>query len=234
MTQMTNKDRTIKKERIKYLVELLNNACFSYYALAQPIMSDKEFDLLYEELEMLEKKLDFVLCNSPTQKVNYEMIDEFKKVKHTIPLISLKKEKTIKGVEEFIKGKESYASLKIDGLTTNIKYNNGILIEASTRGQEDITHNIRTYKNVPLKIPFKGYLEIAGESYIYLKDFEEINEGLSENEKYKTARNLASGSVKNLDSRKCAERKLHFRAFKISVVEGMKFTTKTQQLEWLL
>ena len=234
MTQMTNKDRTIKKERIKYLVELLNNACFSYYALAQPIMSDKEFDLLYEELEMLEKELDFVLCNSPTQKVDYEMIDEFKKVKHTIPLISLKKEKTIKGVEEFIKGKESYASLKIDGLTTNIKYNNGILIEASTRGQEDITHNIRTYKNVPLKIPFKGYLEIAGESYIYLKDFEEINEGLSENEKYKTARNLASGSVKNLDSRKCAERKLHFRAFKISVVEGMKFTTKTQQLEWLL
>ena len=224
----------IKGERIKYLVELLNNACFTYYTLAQPIMSDKEFDLLYEELEMLEKKLDFVLCNSPTQKVNYEMIDEFKKVKHTIPLISLKKEKTIKGVEEFIKGKESYASLKIDGLTTNIKYNNGILIEASTRGQEDITHNIKTYKNVPLVIPFKGYLEIAGESYIHLNDFEEINEGLPENEKYKTARNLASGSVKNLDSRKCAERKLHFRAFKISVVEDMKYTTKTQQLEWLL
>lgn len=225
--------------RIKELITLLNKACHAYYNLAKPIMTDKQYDALFDELKSLEAETGFILSISPTQRVGYEVISKLQKIKHSINLKSLDKIKNdIPALKKFIDVAECMLMLKADGLTVEHIYENGKHLQSSTRGDgeigEDITHNSKTFLNLPLEIPFKGHLKIAGEAIIHIDDFEAINALLDEEDKYATIRNLASGSVRQLDSKICKERKIRFYAFNLLEAEGMNFTKKSEQLDWLV
>ena len=217
-------------ERMKWLINKLNEANHAYYNLNKPIMTDREYDKLYDELLELEQKTGIVLSNSPTQNVGCEVVSKLNKVEHEIPLLSLNKTKNIYILKQFIGDRECVLSLKCDGLTTKLEYKNGELFRASTRGNgkvgEDITHNVRTYRNVPLRI--NDDLVVVGESIITYDDFEKINETLEE--KYSNPRNLASGSVRQLDSKICAERNVRFLAFGL---QNSTFSKKSDDLNYL-
>lgn len=212
-----------KINRIKELVLQLNTYRNEYYNNNDPSISDKQYDDLFDKLSVLEQQTGFVLSNSPTQTVGYTVIDKLPKVIHTYPLLSLGKTTDINEFSDFTKGKDADLMLKMDGLTGELIYENGLLISGSTRGDGEegslITENVKAFMNVPLKISYKGHLKVTGEMYIHKNDFDEINSKLPEEEKYKTPRNLASGSVQLLDSRECAKRKIYFCAF--NVIEGM-------------
>ena len=211
-----------KINRIRTLIEELNMHRDAYYNDSVTFISDKEYDEKFDELEALEKETGFVLTNSPTQTVGYEVKSELKKVTHCYPpMLSLDKTKDLNKVIEFIGPKDALVMAKMDGLTCRITYKNGELIRAETRGDghegEDITHNIKVVRNVPLTIDYKEEFIVDGELIVDKSDFEELREKFvdKKGKKYKNARNFASGSVRLLDSSKCAERRVQFIAWKL-------------------
>jgi len=226
-----------KIKRIQELVKELNIHRHNYYNLNKPTISDKEYDIIFDELSNLEKEYDFVLSNSPTQTVGYEVISKLQKVEHPIPLKSLSKTKSIDEINQWRKNQDILAMLKADGLTNEIVYQNGTLIEGSTRGNsfigELITHNCKTYRNLPKVIPFKGFLRLAGESIIHKDDFDKINSKLSDEDKYATPRNLVSGSCRQLNSKICSQREVYYYAFGILECDEELSDSKFEQFKWL-
>lgn len=211
-----------KIKRIKELVELLNKASYAYYNTGNTIMTDQEFDSMMEELKYFEQETGFILSNSPTQKVGVEVKAQLNKVKHTRPMLSLDKCHTTKELIEFAGNDPCYMSVKCDGLTTRLIYENGELIGAETRGDgeigQDVFLHVKNYINVPLKIPYTNRFVIDGESVIFNSDFIDINANLSEDEQFANPRNLASGTLSNLDTNITKQRHMRFIAWR--VIEG--------------
>ena len=209
-----------KIDRIKDLVEQLNAASESYYAKDQEIMSNYEYDKLYDELVELEKETGVTLANSPTVNVGYEAVDELPKERHESPMLSLGKTKSREELRDWLQGNPAILSWKLDGLTIVLTYREGKLAKAVTRGNgeigEVITNNAKVFKNVPLKIPYQGELVLRGEAVISYKDFEKINETIGDADaKYKNPRNLCSGSVRQLNNEITAKRNVRFYAFSL-------------------
>ena len=226
-----------KIERIHELTARLNVYRHNYYNLNKPTISDQKYDAMFDELSTLEKECNLVLYNSPTITVGYEVVSKLQKVEHPIPLKSLSKTKSIDEINQWRKNQDILGMLKADGLTNEIVYNEGMLIEGSTRGNsiigELITHNCKVYKNIPKQIPFKGFLRIAGESIIHKDDFDKINSKLSEEDKYATPRNLVSGSCRQLKSEICSQREVYFYAFGILECSEELSDSKYEQFKWL-
>lgn len=211
-------------KRIYELVERLNRYRHEYYNENSPSVDDAVYDRLYDELEKLEKETGIVLSNSPTQTVGYKAVSRLETVKHPVPLLSLDKTKSVKELISFLKKQTSLLMLKLDGLTIKLVYEDGKLIEGSTRGDgekgEIITHNVPAFHNVPLTIPYKNRLVITGEGFIQKSIFERLKDTLrgSDGKPYRNARNLASGSIRCLNPEICRERHISFFAF--NVLEG--------------
>ena len=228
-----------KMDRIKELVELLNKAGKSYYSEGRELMSNYEYDALYDELGMLEKETGYILSNSPTVNVGYEVLSELPKERHESPMLSLDKTKRPEALAEWLGSQKGLLSWKLDGLTIVLTYDNGQLQKAVTRGNgevgEIITNNARVFKNVPVTIPFKGKLVLRGEAIITYSDFERINEQIPEADaKYKNPRNLCSGSVRQLNNEITAQRNVHFFAFTLVSAQDVDFDNSRQrQFEWL-
>lgn len=210
-----------KIPRIKELINQLKEACKGYYLLDAPIMTDKEYDKLYDELMHLENETKFILSSSPTQKVQGEVLSSLKKIQHTETMLSADKSKDINDIIKFMGDQECVLSWKLDGLTLVLRYNHGKLQQAITRGGgdegEDVTHTVKTFSNIPLTIDYKGYLEIRGEGLVSFKDFKIINEELiiQGKDTYESPRNLAAGSVRQLNANITKSRNLIFFAFGI-------------------
>lgn len=230
---------TGKKERMQELIKILNEASKAYYAEDREIMSNFEYDRLYEELEGLEKETGIVLSGSPTVRVGYESVEELPKERHESPMLSLGKTKSREELKDWLQGKEAILSWKLDGLTVVLTYRNGALFKAVTRGNgeigEVITGNARTFKNIPLNIAFKGELVLRGEAVITYSDFEKINEEIPEAEaKYKNPRNLCSGSVRQLNNEITAKRNVRFYAFTLVSAEDVDFhNSREEQFRFL-
>ena len=230
---------TGKKERMQELIKILNEASKAYYAEDREIMSNFEYDRLYEELEGLEKETGIVLSGSPTVSVGYESVEELPKERHESPMLSLGKTKSREELKDWLQGKEAILSWKLDGLTVVLTYRNGVLFKAVTRGNgeigEVITGNARTFKNIPLNIAFKGELVLRGEAVITYSDFEKINEEIPEAEaKYKNPRNLCSGSVRQLNNEITAKRNVRFYAFTLVSAEDADFhNSREEQFRFL-
>lgn len=220
-----------KLERMKELINILNNASNAYYNQT-PIMSDYEWDKLYDELDLLEYVTEIVLANSPTHNVGYSVSDELKEVEHNHPMLSLDKTKSVDELIEFIGNKDCFLSVKADGLTTSLHYINGKLVGAETRGDgvrgTECLQNVLTMKNVPKEIPYKDELIIDGETIIGWDTFREINDKLPEDKKYKHPRNLVSGSLQLLDSKEAANRNMRFVAWR--VIKGFEHKTPSEDL----
>ena len=221
-----------KSARMKELVEILNKASKAYYAKDEEIMSNYEYDRLYDELVRLEEEIGVTLAGSPTVTVGYEAVDELPKETHEKPMLSLAKTKDREELKAWLNGKEALLSWKLDGLTIVLTYEEGKLMKAVTRGNgevgEVITPNAKVFVNVPLQIPFKGSLVLRGEAVITYSDFEEINNQLSEDEeKYKNPRNLCSGSVRQLNNEITAKRNVRFYAFSL-----VKASLNDEEKEW--
>ncbi len=227
-----------KITRIQELVKQLNQYRHEYYNLNKPTVSDATYDNFFDQLKSLEEETGFILSNSPTQTVGYQVVSKLQKIQHPIPLKSLDKTKSIDELVKWSKNKELLLMIKADGLTIELDYDNGVLVEASTRGNgeigEIVTHNAKVFKNIPLRIPFKGKLSLSGEAVIHRNDFEKINSLLPEEEKYATPRNLVAGSVRQLDSKICAKRDVYFYAFNILRCSEKLLDTKYDNLNWLL
>lgn len=206
-------------DKIKELVEKLNHYRDIYYNESRSEISDFEYDNLFDELSSLEKESGFVMTTSPTQTVGYEVKSKLDKVTHNHPMLSLDKTKNVNDVIKFLDGKDGVVMAKMDGLTCSVRYLNGKLVSAETRGNgeigEDILHCAKTIKNLPLEINCLEEVVIDGEVIITYDDFEKINSTLSENERYKHPRNLASGSIRQLDSSIAAKRNMKFIAWKM-------------------
>lgn len=204
-----------KIKRLKELTEQLNHYRDSYYNNSESLISDKQYDDLFDELQNLEEETGIVMSNSPTKTVGYEVKSKLEKVKHSHPMLSLDKTKSTDDLVKFSNGMDCIISLKLDGLTVLNTYNNGVLCQAETRGNgeegEIITHNAKVFDNLPLNIPYDSKFEIEGEAIITQSDFEKINI----NGEYKNCRNLASGSVRQLDSNVTKNRHVRFIAWKI-------------------
>ena len=226
-----------KIERIKELTKELNQYRNEYYNQNKPSVNDATYDKLFDELSVLEKETGFILSNSPTQTVGYEVISKLQKRTHPTPLKSLDKTKSIDKLNKFKGDKEVILMLKADGLTVEVDYENGIFVGAYTRGNgeigEDISHNALTFKNLPKQIAYKGKLRLCGEAIIHWDDFDKMNEALSEEEKYATPRNLTSGSVRQLDSSICAKRKVYWYAFNILECDKNLSDSKYENFKWL-
>ncbi len=228
-----------KQDRIKELVEILNRAAYSYEQENIEIMSNYEYDALYDELLKLEEETGFVMSNSPTRKVGYEVVSELPKERHKSPMLSLDKTKDPEALKAFLQDKEGILSWKMDGLTNVLTYNNGELVKAVTRGNgeigEIITNNARVYKNIPLKIPYTGELVIRGEAIITYSEFERINaEAGDDTAKYKNPRNLCSGSVRQLNNEITAKRNVLLYVFGLISTGGdISFSTRSEGFDWL-
>ena len=226
-------------DRMKELVQKLNEASKAYYAQDIEIMSNYEYDKLYDELLELEKETGVTLSNSPTVNVGYEAVEELPKEAHKTPMLSLNKTKDREELRQWVLNKEAILSWKLDGLTIVLTYNEGKLAKAVTRGNgeigEVITNNARTFQNLPLTISYKGELIIRGEAVITYSDFEKVNSRFTEEqEKYKNPRNLCSGSVRQLNSKITAERKVRFFAFSLVEAAGVDFeNSRERQLLFL-
>lgn len=213
-----------KSARMKELVDILNEASKAYYAKDEEIMSNFEYDALYDELVKLEEETGVTFAKSPTVNVGYEAVDELPKEAHEKPMLSLAKTKSREELRDWLNKKEALLSWKLDGLTIVLTYEDGKLFKAVTRGNgevgEVITPNAKVFVNVPLQIPFKGQLVLRGEAVITYTDFEKINSQLAEDEeKYKNPRNLCSGSVRQLNNEITAKRNVRFYAFSLVKAE---------------
>lgn len=228
-----------KSDRIKELVDTLNKAAKVYYSGTDEIMSNLEYDRLYDELKALEDETGIVLAGSPTHKVGYETLSELPKEEHERPMLSLDKTKSVEELAAFAGTHKSLLSWKLDGLTVVVTYRDGELYKAVTRGNgyvgEVITPNAKVFVNLPAKIPYKGELVIRGEAIITYSDFERINRSIEEDEnKYKNPRNLCSGSVRQLNNRITAERNVRLIAFALIRADGVDFgNSRQKQFEWL-
>ena len=236
----------IKKDRMKELVAILNEASKAYYQKDTEIMSNLEYDRLYDELVSLEKETGIVLANSPTVHVGYEVLSELEKQEHPTPMLSLDKTKEVSALISWLGNHEGVLSWKLDGLTVVLTYEGGELKNAVTRGNgeigEVITNNAKTFVNVPKQIPYLGRLVLRGEAVIRYSDFNKMNEEIPEAEgKYKNPRNLCSGSVRQLNNEITAKRHVHFYAFALVAdvlnEQQMKETgydnTMTGRFSWL-
>lgn len=236
-----------KQERLKELVGILNEASKAYYQKDTEIMSNLEYDALYDELLALEKETGIVLANSPTVNVGYEVLSELEKQAHPSPMLSLDKTKEVNVLVQWLGSHEGVLSWKLDGLTVVLTYRNGTLNHAVTRGNgeigEVITNNAKTFVNIPKQIPYKGELVIRGEAVIKYSDFNRMNEQIVNIEdRYKNPRNLCSGSVRQLNNEITANRNVHFYAFSLvadvldeTAVKDMGFdNTVTGRFDWLM
>lgn len=224
---------TKKMNRMKELVATLQEASKAYYAENREIMSNYDYDRLYDELEELEKETGVILSDSPTVSVGYESVDELPKERHESPMLSLGKTKSREELQEWLQGKPAILSWKLDGLTVVLTYYEGKLAKAVTRGNgevgEVITNNARTFKNLPVSIAYQGELVLRGEAVITYSDFERINEEIPEAEaKYKNPRNLCSGSVRQLNNEITAKRNVRFFAFALVRADGVDFSNSRE------
>lgn len=226
-------------QRMKELVEKLDQAAKTYYQEDREIMSNQEYDSLYDQLEQLEKETGTVLTNSPTVRVGYEAVNELPKEEHPSPMLSLDKTKDREVLRGFIGNHKCLLSWKLDGLTIVLTYENGELVKAVTRGNgivgEVITNNARVFRNIPLRIPYKGQLVLRGEAIITYSEFERINETIGDADaKYKNPRNLCSGSVRQLNNEITAKRNVRFYAFALVSAQDVDFSnSREQQFIWL-
>ena len=228
-----------KIKRMKELIPLLSEAAKAYYQESREIMSNFEYDRLYDELLKLEQETGTVFAGSQTQKVGYEVLSELPKERHERPMLSLNKTKSVDELREWLGGQTGLLSWKMDGLTVVLTYEDGILAKAVTRGNgeigEVITPNARTFINVPTTIPYKGQLILRGEAVISYSDFEKLNDSIADvDAKYKNPRNLCSGSVRQLNSGITASRNVRFMAFALVRADGVDFkNSRKEQFLWL-
>ena len=228
-----------KTKRIRELIGTLRAAGRAYYQESREIMSNFEYDKLYDELVSLEKETGIVFANSPTQNVGYEVVSALPKERHEKPMLSLNKTKSVEELADWLGGQTGLLSWKMDGLTIVLTYQNGTLVKAVTRGNgeigEVITANAKAFVNVPLNISYQGELILRGEAIIRYSDFEKINEQIEDvDAKYKNPRNLCSGSVRQLNSEITAQRHVHFYAFSLVKADGIDFkNSRKEQFEWL-
>ena len=228
-----------KTKRIRELIGTLRAAGRAYYQESREIMSNFEYDKLYDELVSLEKETGIVFANSPTQNVGYEVVSVLPKERHEKPMLSLNKTKSVEELADWLGGQTGLLSWKMDGLTIVLTYQNGTLVKAVTRGNgeigEVITANAKAFVNVPLNISYQGELILRGEAIIRYSDFEKINEQIEDvDAKYKNPRNLCSGSVRQLNSEITAQRQVHFYAFSLIKADGIDFkNSRKEQFEWL-
>ncbi|MDM8124989.1 NAD-dependent DNA ligase LigA [Mediterraneibacter glycyrrhizinilyticus] len=241
-SKMVNSVKTESDDKMKHmreLVDLLNRARRAYEQEDKEIMSNYEYDRLYDELQELEKELGTTLAASPTVNVGYEVLSELPKERHERPMLSLDKTKDVARLKEFLGGQKAMISWKLDGLTIVLTYRNGTLEKAVTRGNgevgEVVTNNARVFKNIPLTIPYQGELVLRGEAVISYKDFEKINEEIGDADaKYKNPRNLCSGSVRQLNNEITAKRNVRFYAFTLVQAGGVDFkNSRLYQMQWL-
>lgn len=228
-----------KAERIRQLVEELREAGRAYYQESREIMSNYEYDRLYDELERLEQETGIILASSPTQNVGHEVVSALPKERHDQPMLSLNKTKSVEELGQWLGEQKGLLSWKMDGLTIVLTYENGSLVKAVTRGNgeigEVITANAKKFINVPLSIPYKGQLILRGEAVIRYSDFEKINAQIEDvDARYKNPRNLCSGSVRQLNSEITARRNVRFFAFSLVKADGVDFeNSRCCQFEWL-
>lgn len=228
-----------KRQRMQELIEILNEAGKAYYQEAEEIMSNLQYDRLYEELVELEQELGITLANSPTVNVGYEVLSELPKERHEKPMLSLDKTKDVERLKEFLGAQKALISWKLDGLTIVLTYRDGTLQKAVTRGNgevgEVITNNAKVFRNVPLHIAYQGELILRGEAVIGYKDFEKINAEIADvDAKYKNPRNLCSGSVRQLNNEITAKRNVKFFAFSLVKADGVDFeNSRKKQFAWL-
>ncbi|MBQ5869919.1 MAG: NAD-dependent DNA ligase LigA [Lachnospiraceae bacterium] len=228
-----------KLERMKELSAILSEAAKAYYQESREIMSNFEYDKLYDELIALEEETGTIFAGSPTQKVGYEVLSELPKERHERPMLSLNKTKSVDDLREWLGSQKGLLSWKMDGLTVVLTYEDGKLAKAVTRGNgeigEVITGNARTFVNLPMSIPYKGRLILRGEAIITYEDFEKLNATIAdENAKYKNPRNLCSGSVRQLNSEITAGRNVRFMGFALVQADGAEFhNSKKEQANWL-
>ncbi|MDR1540256.1 MAG: NAD-dependent DNA ligase LigA [Clostridiales bacterium] len=223
---------------MKQLSQLLSRASKAYHNENREIMTDLEYDSLYDELASLESQTGIILAGSPTQSVGYEVLGSLEKVRHDSPMLSLDKTKSTEKLQAFLGSQTGLLSWKLDGLTIVLRYSGGKLIQAVTRGNgeigEDVTHNAKVFKNIPLGIRYAGELVARGEAVIDYASFNQINETLPPDEKYKNPRNLCSGAVRQLNSETAASRSVSFFVFTLVKADGEDFgDSKSKQLEWL-
>ena len=228
-----------KMKRMKELTGLLTRAGRAYYQEDREIMSNFEYDRLYDELQQLENETGVVLAGSPTRQVGYEVLDELPKERHEQPMLSLDKTKEVSVLKNFVGDQKVLLSWKMDGLTVVLTYRDGSLFKAVTRGNgeigEVITNNAKVFENIPLTIPYTGELVLRGEAVISYKDFEKINEEIADvDARYKNPRNLCSGSVRQLNNEITAKRHVRFYAFTLVRAEGVDFeNSREKQFAWL-
>ncbi len=223
-----------QKSRMQELIRLLNQASEAYYARDEEIMSNYEYDALYDELVRLEEETGTVLSDSPTTKVGYEAVDDLPKETHEKPMLSLGKTKDREELKAWLKDREGILSWKLDGLTIVLTYRNGELVKGVTRGNgevgEVVTNNVKVFKNVPLKIPFQGELIIRGEAVITYSDFETINQKITDADaRYKNPRNLCSGSVRQLNNEITAQRNVRLYAFSLVKADEADFNNSMER-----
>lgn len=228
-----------KKQRIRELTEYLNRAVRAYEQENRELISNLEYDKLYDELHQLEKETGIVMSDSPTRRAGYEVLSELPKVRHESPMLSLDKTKETTVLLEWLGEQEGLLSWKLDGLTIVLTYQEGTVVSAVTRGNgetgEVITNNARVFQNIPLTIPYQGELILRGEAVIKYSDFEKINEEIDDvDAKYKNPRNLCSGSVRQLNNEITAKRNVNFYAFTlVRAGEDLTFATRLEQMNWL-
>lgn len=227
-----------KQKQLNNLILKLNEASRAYYQESREIMSNLEYDRLYQELEQLEKETGIIMANSPTRNVGYEVLSDLPKERHPAPMLSLDKTKDPDQLKAWLGEQKGILSWKIDGLTIVLTYRDGQLFKAVTRGDgqtgEVVTANARVFQNIPVRIPFKGELILRGEACIRYSDFEKINETMGDADaRYKNPRNLCSGSVRQLNTRITAKRNVNFYAFALVSADGISVKTRSEQLQWL-
>ena len=239
-TENRVEDKTADKmAHMRELVDILNRARRAYEQEDKEIMSNYEYDRLYDELLELEKELGTTLAASPTVNVGYEVLSNLPKERHERPMLSLDKTKEVERLREFLGDQKAMISWKLDGLTIVLTYRNGSLEKAVTRGNgevgEVVTNNARVFRNIPLAIPYQGELVLRGEAVISYKDFEKINEEIGDADaKYKNPRNLCSGSVRQLNNEITAKRNVRFYAFTLVQADGVDFkNSRLYQMQWL-